>query len=326
MTGNIIRDAFASTFADPLVTIVLLVYKDKQVVNYGLNVLDNTNYPNIEIVIVDNYGNDGSMDIISSWMSKSKRNVRIIAGSHDHCITSALNKALSVSNGKYVLYLNADTIVTSSDWLSRLVAVMECNNGAGVAVPTVLNPDLVTVQTTGIISHFHTYCKNRFTGAMYAEVKKLPTIEVDDMPIGSVFLWRRAMGIKIGSFDEMICPVSFSETDFFWRMKKSGAKLFWVPSSSIAHLGGHSFGRSSEKTENRMFEGFKNAIRSVLKNAELGSMPLELILLVFPDMYVSVTKTLRAFLKAVVWNLSILDDTLEKRQESCSLEGIHHQD
>lgn len=311
----------------PLVTIIMVVYSNREVISHGLTVIDNTEYNNVEVIIVDNFGNDGSMEIVSNWVANTKVNVKIINGSVDHCLAKAENSAIALSRGKYILPLNPDNVFLAKNWLTLLVKTLETMPFAMVACPTVLNHDLKTIQTTGTKSHFHTYCSNNFVGMMYECVMDLPIIEVNNMPIGSTYLWRRDVGMCVGGYDEYFCPTMFEETDLFWRIGLIGGKIYWVPNSIIAHVGGYSFGMESRDHRiwsKRQSDGFKHAIRSTLKNSRILAIPIELVLLLFPALSYNPYESLVLFLKAIRWNITMIDDIAKRRRELFKMLRYYH--
>lgn len=303
---------------EPLVTIIMVVFKDRNVIANGLQVIENSDYMNLEIIIVDNQGNDGSMSIVYDWIGLTRRNVRVVNGSADHCQSKAENIGLQNSTGDYILILSPDNILVDGKWLSLLVkTTMECSDAA-IACPTVLNKDMQTIQTTGSTSWFHTFSRNKYKGQSVEVVTDLGVREVNDMPIGVVYLFRRDVGLKVGGYDEKICPTIFDETDFIWRVRISGGRIYWCPTSLIAHIGGHSFGelgRDLRTKTSRRFDAYKHGIRTVIKNSSLVTLPAEIMLLILPGLSRDTKTSVLSFAKAIVWNLRSLDEIVSRRRE-----------
>ena len=65
-------------------------------------------YPNIEHLIIDGASTDGTVDLLKEM------NVNYIS-EPDAGIYTAINKGISLSEGKYVAFLNSDDFYTRSD-------------------------------------------------------------------------------------------------------------------------------------------------------------------------------------------------------------------
>jgi glycosyltransferase involved in cell wall biosynthesis len=88
----------------------------------------------IEHICVDGGSRDATRPIINRWVGRGAIPVRPIY-EPDNGIFDAMNKGLGVARGEYVLFLNADDFLVSSN---TLAAVME-----GLAPGAKQNPDLV---------------------------------------------------------------------------------------------------------------------------------------------------------------------------------------
>ncbi|MDM0527875.1 glycosyltransferase family 2 protein [Clostridium perfringens] len=112
----------------PLVYIILVNYNG---VNDTLNCiksLEKINYDNFKIIIVDNFSNDNSLNILKKNINQkhtiieSEENNGFSAGNNIG-IKFAINKG-----AEYVLLLNNDTIV-EKNFLNELVSSVDCNTG-----------------------------------------------------------------------------------------------------------------------------------------------------------------------------------------------------
>src|ERR1700761_3590257 len=81
-----------------------------------------------EIIVVDNDSSDGSAE----WLPARFPRVQFILNSVNKGFGAANNQALARANGKYILFLNPDTILPE-DCLSVCLAFMRSNPRAGAA-------------------------------------------------------------------------------------------------------------------------------------------------------------------------------------------------
>lgn len=92
------------TGKEPLITIITVVLNGAQHLNESMKSVENLSYKNIEYIIIDGGSSDETLDIIKQnesfvdyWISEPDRGVY-----------DAMNKALDVAHGDYILFLGAD--------------------------------------------------------------------------------------------------------------------------------------------------------------------------------------------------------------------------
>lgn len=96
---------FKKSFNDkPLVTIITVVFNTKNYLEEAILSVINQTYDNIEYLIVDGGSTDGSLDIIKKYENK----IDYFLSEKDGGVFDAWNKALSLSQGKWIGFLGAD--------------------------------------------------------------------------------------------------------------------------------------------------------------------------------------------------------------------------
>lgn len=92
-----------------LISIIVPVYNSKQYINRCLDSLVKQTYENIEIIIVDDGSNDGSLEILKLYSAKDKR-IKLFRKENGGA-SSARNYGLDKANGKYILFIDIDDYV-----------------------------------------------------------------------------------------------------------------------------------------------------------------------------------------------------------------------
>lgn len=100
-----------SKMKGPLVSIVVPVYNVESYIDECLQTVCSQTYKNLEIICVDDGGNDKSMDIVRSFAIKDCR-IRIIEHEKNKGLAEARNTGVENVSGDYVFFLDSD------DWLS----------------------------------------------------------------------------------------------------------------------------------------------------------------------------------------------------------------
>jgi GT2 family glycosyltransferase len=93
----------------------------------------------VELVVADNGSTDGSLDALRTAVGSDPR-VRILEIGANVGFAKANNRALALSRGGWLLFLNPDCVV-EPDTVARLKAAVEAHPRAGIAGGLVLNPD-----------------------------------------------------------------------------------------------------------------------------------------------------------------------------------------
>jgi GT2 family glycosyltransferase/MoaA/NifB/PqqE/SkfB family radical SAM enzyme len=194
-----------------------------------------------EIIVVDN----GSRDLTPAYLRGLEGQVKVITNEHNLGFAKACNQGAQAAVGKYLIFLNNDTI-PQPGWLEALVRGVEVD-GAGIVGAKLLYPD-GTVQHAGVAVNknwgpYHIFnglpqddpavCKKRFlqivTGACMLVTKKL--------------FW------AVGGFDEAYRN-GFEDVDLCLKATSAGALALYTPESVLVHFESKSHGRHLFTKEN----------------------------------------------------------------------------
>ena len=196
-----------------------------------------------EIIVVDNASSDGSVAMVQQEFPTT----RIIENGENRGFAAANNQALAVMKGRYALLLNTDTVLKENA-LYLLFAFLESHPAAAMACGQLLNadgsrqnsiaafPNLLTLMTN--ISLLEYLLPGRYPSKRY-DFKE--PVEIDS-GIGACLMVRKTAIDDVGMLDERFF-FFFEETDWAYRMRQAGWKIFHVPGAFIYHLQGQSIGR-----------------------------------------------------------------------------------
>ncbi|MCX7727371.1 MAG: glycosyltransferase, partial [Chitinispirillaceae bacterium] len=110
----------------PLVSIVIVNWNGKGIIEECLESLYNLKHPTVEIVVVDNSSTDSSLP----WL-RSQSNIKLIENKKNEGFAKGSNIGFSYTHGKYVISLNSDMVVESS-WLEEVVDCFEYDKSIGI--------------------------------------------------------------------------------------------------------------------------------------------------------------------------------------------------
>ncbi len=204
-----------------------------------------------EVIVVDNDSHDGSVDELQPLFPS----VRWIALDENIGFGRANNVGLEHASGRYVLYLNPDTII-GADTLSVMCRFLDEHPKTGIAGCKVLNPDgsFQVACRRGLPTPWVSFCKLFGLQRLFPSSKlfagyNLTYLPVDDTYavdalIGAFMVGRTELMRSLGGFD----PAFFmygEDIDLCYRVQQAGFDVTYVHTTSIVHYKGESTKRSS---------------------------------------------------------------------------------
>ena len=227
----------------------------------------NTKKFNYEIIVVDNASSDNSVVIVK----KEFPQVLVIESIENLGFSKANNLGVEKSKGRYVLFLNPDTVVYK-DSLFGMVKFMDEHKEAGAATCKLVMPGgrLDDAAHRGFpnpwtsLSYFSGLSKifpsSKLFGGYNLGFLDLSKPHEIDACAGAFMMVRRQAGEKIGWWDEDYFFYG-EDLEFCFRLKEIGWKIYFVPSVSALHYKGVSGGikKISKKITTASLETRKRA-------------------------------------------------------------------
>jgi len=203
----------------------------------------------VEVFVVDNGSADGSKEAVRAEFAE----VIVIDNLLNLGFARANNQAMRLSKGQYILLLNPDTQVKEGA-VETLKAFMDHHPEAGVVGAQLLNsdgskqnsianyPSLATeLLNKSLLRRFF---PDRFPGKERAYFEP---IEVDSV-IGACMMVKRKAIEQVGLFDEDYF-LFLEETDWCYRFKRAGWKIYHHPQAEIYHFQGKSAEKDKKKAK-----------------------------------------------------------------------------
>jgi hypothetical protein len=221
------------------VFIIMLNYNGRDFIQKALLNLFRIDYPNVEIIFVDNNSQDGSFEAAKRSFSKltfikNSQNLGFSAGNNVG-IKYALERGAD-----YVLLLNPD-IEVAQNFLSELVSAMEKQKTVGIGSPVIFGENGRDVWFSGgKINWFRMRNKHK-------KKERRSDYFGSDFISGCAMMIRAEVFKKIGLLDEDYF-LYWEDTDFSFRARRAGYKLGVFHKSQITHLE-----KSEENKKNKIY-------------------------------------------------------------------------
>jgi O-antigen biosynthesis protein len=218
----------------PDVSILIPAYNQ---LTYTLNCLksvsENTD-GDYEVVVIDDASTDGTGKALSRI-----KNIQLITNERNEGFLESCNRGARASKGKYILFLNNDTLVTKG-WLPPLLELMK-REDVGAVGSMLLYPD-GTLQEAGSMVWNDGSARNYGRGDDPDKPEYNYVREVDYCP-GASALVRRGLFEEVGGFDERYKPAYKEIVDLCFSVRSLGYKVMHQPLSVVVHLEGITGGR-----------------------------------------------------------------------------------
>ena len=236
--------------SSPKVSIIIVNYNGKELLQKCLDSLLKVNYDNFEIILVDNNSTDGTVEFIT----KNYPSLIIIKLDSNKGFAEPNNVAAKISKGKYLLFLNNDTVVTPN-FIFEMVKVMETDKKIAICQSLLLKPDGSVDSSGDFIDHL---------GVVYNSKTKIDKIREVSSARGASMLVRSDIFEKLDGFEQKFF-VTFEDVDLCWRSWILGYRVLIIPTSIVYHEGGITIKKIKSEIA---FHGFKNQLAMKITNFE----------------------------------------------------------
>ena len=200
-----------------------------------------TDYPNYEIVLVDNSKADVIEKFARRW-KKGGHGVRYIDWRNRPFNYSEINNAAAKScDSPLLLFLNDDICAIEAGWLTAMVEIAS-RPEVGAVGARLLFPD-DRIQHGGVVMGLFGICGHAFKGLFGDEPTyfDFPDVIRDVSALTAACLLVPAKVFReAGGFDEEQFPVAYNDIDLTLKIGKLGYRLVYTPHASLYHFEAYS--------------------------------------------------------------------------------------
>jgi len=248
--------------SQPLVSVIVVTLNNLHLLKKCLNSLQQQDYGNFEIIVVDN----GSDQKIEASISKEYPTVTLIRLEENQGFAAGNNRGFERARGEYLSLINNDA-TAHPGWISSMVETAESDPLIGAIASIVIDsnyPDVLDSCGVGIA----------YDG-MSRQVMRGKPVPVLDSPqevllfSGCACLIRKSALAETGPFDEEFFAYC-EDTDLGLRLRRAGWRIVVAPGAYVDHAYSMTGGKFSLQ---KIFWVERNHFWVVIKNFPWFMMP-----------------------------------------------------
>ena len=244
----------------------------------------------LEVFVVDNASSDDSTAFLRSRFPKSTYpDLHIIDSGSNLGFGKANNLAARQAKGRYVLFLNPDTVVTEHTLSDCVRFADEHPQLGGLGVKMLKDNGAFAYESRrGLPTPWTAFCKmsglaslfphSRLFGRYYMRYLDKDAPAEIDIISGAFFMARREALEKVGLFDEQFFMYG-EDIDLSYRLQLGGYKNYYLP-TPILHYKGESTHKNSYRYVHIFYQAMLLFFRKHYRHASLLlSLPVQIAIL-----------------------------------------------
>ncbi|MDY1015749.1 glycosyltransferase family 2 protein [Pseudomonas coleopterorum] len=207
--------------------------------------LRKTDYPNIEIIIVDNDSSDP--ETLAYMACLEEKGIVRLSYPHPFNYSAMNNSGVEIARGEYVCLLNNDIEIINKDWLRELIS-HGIRNNVGAVGAKLLWPNRmvqhggVVLGVDGIAGHAGYSCKDTDPGYLgfNQTARRISALTA------ACLLIKKSIYADIGGMDKERYPVTFNDLDICLKIKLCGYHLIFTPFAKLIHAESSTRGKNDD--------------------------------------------------------------------------------
>jgi len=214
----------------PPISVGVINYNGREIVGRTLESIFASDYPDIEVVMVDDCSTDDSVAFVRERFPE----VRVCPQPRNMGLNAGRNRAMA-EVGRDIVFITDNDVEFEPDALRLLVEAMTADPQVGMATPMILDSeDKNRIYSNGASLHYACFAiiPHRYV-PVPPDMDWRPRVTV--VGSGGMMLLRREANDALGGFDEDFNH-GYTEGEYSLRMTASGWKVVQVPMAKLYHI------------------------------------------------------------------------------------------
>jgi GT2 family glycosyltransferase len=213
--------------SDLRASVVVLVWNGIEYLAICLDAVLAQEYPDLEVIVVDNGSTDGSPELVAERFPQ----VKLIRNERNLGFSAGNNQGLRAATGDMLVLLNHDTEVHPG-WLAAMAHALD-EPSTGIVGCKLLYPD-------GTIQHAGAYLygprgASEHIGRHAADDGRFDEFGDAEFVTAAAMAIRRPALEKTGLLDEGFAPIYYEDVDWCYRARAAGYRVVYQPQAVVTH-------------------------------------------------------------------------------------------
>ena len=238
----------------PLVSIIIPNKDEKETLKACIDsIREKTEYPNYEIIIVENNSTTDEIFQYYKELSQDPR-IRLLRWKKEFNYSAINNYGVRHANGEYLLFLNNDVTVITPGWIRELLGVCQRPEVGAAGVKLIYPDDTIqhagcVIGLGGIAGHMFVDMPANTTGYLH----KASILQDMSAVTAACMMMKRTAFEEAGGFTEKL-SVAFNDVDLCLKVRKNHKLIVYDPYVQLYHMESKTRGAEDNKEKVRRFQ------------------------------------------------------------------------
>lgn len=200
------------------------------------SIFEKSSYSNFEIIVLDNNSDEVELfSLFESWEKKESERFRVISLPYAFNFSKLMNDGVSESSGDFIVLLNNDTEVLSTDWLEKMLKYAQQSTIGAVGVKLYYPNDLI--QHAGVVIGLGEVAGHTFVAAEKSDpgyFHQLTSVTNYSAVTAACLMVEKSKYLSVNGFDEKL-QVEYNDVDFCLKLVEKKFRNVWLPDVELYH-------------------------------------------------------------------------------------------
>lgn len=218
------------------------------------SIKEKSTYQNWEIIVIENNSTEQrTFDYYAQIQNDSR--IRVVTWKEGFNFSAINNFGAQFARGEYILLLNNDVEVLTSDWLEQMLMFAQREDVGAVGAMLYYPDDTIqhagcVLGIGGVAGHSHKYFKR----GDYGYMSRLTIVQNYSIVTAACLMMSRKVWDVVSGLDEGYA-VAFNDVDLCMRIREVGYLVVWTPYAELYHYESKSRGLEDTPEKQRRFAG-----------------------------------------------------------------------
>jgi len=220
------------------ISVIILTHNKIDYTKICIQSLLKTDYPDWELVIIDNGSDDGTAQWLQIFKKEAEEHnvkVTLIFNSGNIGCSTARNQGIEAASGEFITFCDNDIALSNRNWLKQMSSELT-RKEIGMVGPKIIYPfPPFNIQCAGAAAtksgRIVFLGRGRANDCPEFNTKK----EVQCL-ISACCMTKKSILEECGGFDEIFNPVEYEDIDLCYRIRSHGYKILYTPDLEMYHF------------------------------------------------------------------------------------------